>query len=128
MKRTVITTSAAPAAIGPYSQAIRAGDFLFVSGQLPINPQTGEIVSAGIENQTEQVLANVQAILTSQNLSPEHVVKVTIFLKNMSDFAAVNTLYARMFDKDPPARECVEVAGLPKGAGIEISLMAVFQS
>ena len=126
MKRSVINTNNAPAAVGPYSQAIRVGDLLFVSGQLPINPQTGEMAPVDIESQTKQVLANLQAILNSQNLTADNVAKVTIFLTKMSDFATVNALYAQMFTKDPPARECIAVAGLPKGADVEISLIAAF--
>jgi 2-iminobutanoate/2-iminopropanoate deaminase len=124
MKRVVINTEKAPAAIGPYSQAIRIGDLLFVSGQLPINPKTGEIVPGGTAEQTHQVLANLDGILSSETLSAANVVKVTIFLKDMNDFGTVNEIYARMFNMEPPARECVEVARLPKDVQVEISLIA----
>ncbi len=126
MIRTVVNTDKAPAAIGPYSQAIRAGDLLFVSGQLPIDPKTGAIVPGGTDAQTVQVLANLKGILDSQNLSAKHVVKVTIFLKDMNDFSTVNEIYGRMFDSEPPARECVEVARLPKDVRVEISLIVAF--
>ncbi|MBN1879045.1 RidA family protein [bacterium] len=126
-KRTTVLTDRAPAAIGPYSQAIRAGDFLFISGQLPIDPITGSIVEGGTAGQAEQVLANLGGILAAENLSPMNVVKVTIFLKDMNDFATVNEIYGRMFHTEPPARECVEVARLPKDVRIEISLIAIYQ-
>ena len=127
MKRSVIVTDQAPAAIGPYSQAIRAGDFLFVSGQLPMDPRTASIVEGGIEAQTEQVLGNISGILASQKLDANQVVKVTIFLKDMNDFGVVNSIYGRVFQSRPPARECVEFARLPKDALIEISLIACYE-
>lgn len=126
MKRSVVNTDLAPAAIGPYSQAIRAGDLLFISGQLPVDPKTGLIVEGGTEAQAERVLANLEGILRNQGLTAKNVVKVTVFLKDMNDFGKVNEIYGRMFSAEPPARECIEVARLPKDVRIEISLIAVY--
>ena len=126
MKRSVVNTDLAPAAIGPYSQAIRAGDLLFISGQLPVDPKTGLIVEGGTEVQAERVLANLEGILRNQGLTAKNVVKVTVFLKDMNDFGKVNEIYGRMFSAEPPARECIEVARLPKDVRIEISLIAVY--
>lgn len=123
MDKKVISTNTAPAAIGPYSQAIRANGFLFLSGQIPIVPDTGNIPD-GIEAQTHQVLKNMSAILTSVGISTEHVVKTTIFLKSMDDFATVNTIYASYFSSNPPARSTVQVAKLPKDVMIEIEAIA----
>lgn len=125
MNRKVISTPNAPAAIGPYSQAIRAAGMLFVSGQIAIDPQTGSIVAPDIEAQTRQVLKNIAAILDSQGLSSNHVVKTSIFLLDMNDFQCVNSIYAEMFSKDPPARETIEVSRLPKDVRIEISVIAL---
>lgn len=122
--KTVISTDKAPQAIGPYSQAIKAGGFLFLSGQIPIVPATGEIVAGGIEEQTQQVLSNIEAILQAENISMADVVKTTVFLTSMSDFAAVNAIYAAAFNEKPPARSCVQVAALPKEVKIEIETIA----
>lgn len=122
--KTVICTDEAPQAIGPYSQAIKVGGFLFVSGQIPIVPATGEIVAGGIEEQTQQVLSNIGAILHAEKISMADVVKTTVFLTSMSDFAAVNVIYAASFKEKPPARSCVQVAALPKGVKIEIETIA----
>lgn len=127
MPKTVIATTDAPAAIGPYSQAIRAGETLFCSGQIPIDPATGELVAGGIKEQTAQVLKNVQAVLAAAGLSPEHVVKTTVFLKDLGDFAVMNELYAGVFaaaGNVPPARSTVQVAALPKGSLVEIECLA----
>jgi 2-iminobutanoate/2-iminopropanoate deaminase len=127
MPKTVIATTDAPAAIGPYSQAIRAGETLFASGQIPIDPSTGELVPGGIKEQTAQVLKNVKAVLGAAGLSPAHVVKTTVFLKNLADFAAMNELYATVFAADgthPPARSTVQVAALPKDSLVEIECIA----
>lgn len=124
MNRHIVTTSNAPAAIGPYSQAVRSGAFLFVSGQIPMDPETSAVVPGGIEAQTRRVLQNLKGILAAENLTPENVVKVTVFLKSMDHFNAMNELYAGMFRDNPPARECVEVSRLPKDVLIEISLIA----
>jgi len=113
-------TDKAPAAIGPYSQGIRAGDFYFFSGQIPLDPVTGELVSGGIEAQTGQVLKNIAALLAEAGLQPESVVKTTIYLTDLSHFARVNEIYGDFFGVSKPVRATVEVAGLPKGAEIEI--------
>lgn len=126
MSKQTIKTSQAPAAIGPYSQAVKAGNFLFVSGQIPIDPQTGNMVIGGIESETHRVMKNLEAILHESGLTFDNVVKTTIFLQSMNDFAQVNTVYASYFKKDFPARETVEVARLPKDANVEISVVAVF--
>lgn len=122
--RTCMSTDRAPQAIGPYSQAVEVGGFLFVSGQIPLEPATGEMVSGGIEVQTARVLDNLQAILTAAGASLSDVVKATVYLKDMGDFARVNEVYARYFQKDCPARVCVAVDALPKGALVEIDVIA----
>jgi 2-iminobutanoate/2-iminopropanoate deaminase len=113
-----------PAAVGPYSQAVESGDFLFCSGQIPIDPATGKIEATDVEGQTRQVLANITALLTSQNLTLSHVVKATVFLTDMVDFPKVNPLYAAAFGDHKPARSTVQVAALPLGALIEIEVIA----
>jgi 2-iminobutanoate/2-iminopropanoate deaminase len=115
-----IATTAAPAAIGPYSQGMRCGDFLFLSGQVALDPQSGNLVGAGIEEQTEQVLKNIASLLGSQSLGFEHVVKCTVFLQSMQEFSRFNEIYGRHFKSPFPARSTVEVAALPKGARVEI--------
>jgi 2-iminobutanoate/2-iminopropanoate deaminase len=122
--REVIATERAPAAIGPYSQAVRAGGFLFCSGQIPLDPATGALVAGGIAEQTAQVLDNVTAVLASAGLTPADVVKTTVFLADMDDFVAMNDVYARCFTGSPPARSTVAVRGLPKGALVEIEVLA----
>ena len=122
-KRKIISTSKAPAAIGPYSQAIRAGQFLFASGQLGLEPATGNL-QEGIEAQTRQALSNIQAVLAEAGANVDDVVKTTIFLANMADFATVNGLYAEVFKHEPPARSTVQVAALPKGGRVEIEAIA----
>ena len=122
--KKVIATKAASQAIGPYSQGIQAGGLLFVSGQSPLVPATGEMVAGGIEAQTTQVLDNLQAILTEAGASMDAAVKTTVYLKDIGDFAVVNAIYAKYFTKDCPARVCVEVSNLPKGALIEIDVIA----
>ena len=112
----IIATKKAPAAVGPYNQAIVAGDFVFCSGQIPIDPETGAMVSGGFAEQTEQVLKNVSAVLSAENLTLLNVVKATVFATDMAAFPVVNEVYARFFDKEPPARSFVQVAALPKGA------------
>jgi len=113
-----------PTAVGPYSQAVESGDFLFCSGQIPIDPATGKIEATDVEGQTRQVLANITALLTSQNLTLGHVVKATVFLTDMADFPKVNPLYAAAFGDHKPARSTVQVAALPLGALIEIEVTA----
>ena len=124
MQKNIIETTQVPAAIGPYSQAVKTGNLLFVSGQIPLNPQTGALVTDGIEAETHQVMKNVQAILTAAGTTLEAVVKTTIFLKSMDDFAKVNGVYASYFTGNYPARETVEVSRLPKDARVEISVVA----
>ena len=123
--KNVISTDKAPKAIGPYSQAIEAAGLLFASGQIPIVPATGEIIAGGIEEQTEQVLSNIEAILAAKGLGFADVVKTTVFLADMIDFATVNGIYAKAFVENPPARSCVQVARLPKDVKIEIETIAV---
>jgi len=123
--RDVITTKEAPQAIGPYSQAIRANGFVFTSGQIPIDPATQQPIAGDVAAQTERVLKNVSAILTAAGSSLEKVVRTTIFLKNMNDFAAMNEVYGRYFTSTPPARSTVEVARLPKDVLLEIDVVAI---
>ena len=123
--KTCIVADTAPQAIGPYAQAVEAGGFLFVSGQIPLEPTSGKMVEGGIEVQTARVLDNLQAILTAAGASLADVVKTTVYLKDMGDFARVNEVYARYFAKDCPARVCVAVSDLPKGALVEIDVVAV---
>jgi len=125
VKKKVIQTEKAPRAIGPYSQAIRAGDFLFLSGQIPLDPKTGELVKGDIRQQTKQVLENIKGVLESQGLGMEDVVKATIFLKDIGNFNQVNEVYAAYFPSSPPARSTVEVAKLPRDADIEIEAIAL---
>lgn len=120
-----LSTTAAPAAIGPYSQAIMAGDTVYVSGQLPINPSTGEFAEGGIKEQARQSLNNIKNILTEAGMTMQQVVKVTVLMTDMSDFAAVNEVYAEFFSAPYPARSAFAVAALPKGGAIEIEAVAV---
>jgi 2-iminobutanoate/2-iminopropanoate deaminase len=125
--KTAISTPAAPAAIGPYSQAVRIGDTLYTSGQIPTDPRTGAFVTGGITEQTTQVLENLKAILAQAGLDMIHVVKTTVFLKDMKDFAAMNEVYAKYLAPAgmvPPARSTVQVAALPKEALVEIEVIA----
>ena len=125
MGKKVIQTEKAPKPIGPYSQAIRAGNFIFLSGQIPIDPSTGEMVGGDIRQQTRQVLENMKGVLESQGLGMQDVVKVNIFLKDMGNFNEMNEVYATYFSSSPPARSTVEVAKLPRNADIEIEAIAV---
>ncbi|MBE8713074.1 RidA family protein [Sphingobacterium hungaricum] len=122
--KILLNTEKAPAAIGPYNQAIRAGNTLYVSGQIPLIPETMELIDSGIADETHQVLKNVQAILDNAGYSFEDVVKASIFLSDMGDFAVVNEIYAQYFTKNQPARECVAVKTLPKNVNVEISVIA----
>ena len=122
--KKVFSTQKAPAAIGPYSQAIRFGKFLFISGQIPINPDTKETVKGTIEDQTVQVISNIKAILESAGMDLTDVVKTTLFLKRLEDFDRVNNIYKSYFADNPPARSTVEVSRLPKDADIEIEAIA----
>ena len=124
--REAVHTTAAPAAIGPYAQAVAAGQYLFASGQIPIDPATGQLVEGGIEEQTRQVMANVAAVLAAAGLAFADVVKTTIFLTDMNDFAALNAVYGESFEGGPvPARSTVAVAALPRGAAVEIEVIAL---
>ncbi len=123
MKKT-IATSKAPAAIGPYSQAVRAGNLIYTSGQIPINPSTGNMVEGGIKEQTRQSLQNVKAILQEAGLTMDHVIKTTVFMVDMNDFADMNAVYAEFFSEPFPARSAVAVKTLPKGALVEIEVVA----
>ena len=119
-----VTTTSAPAAIGPYSQAIRAGDFVFLSGQIPLDPASGEIVGGGIAEQAHQVLKNLGAVLTAAGASYAHVVKTTVYLADMGEFAAVNKIYAEYFGAPAPARATVQAARLPRDVRVEIDAVA----
>jgi len=125
VKKDVIETKSAPAAIGPYSQAVRAGGLLFVSGQLPIDPPTGKFAGEGVVEQAEQCLKNVKGILEAAGCSLEGVLKTTVFLKDMRDFEEMNKVYSRFFSGEYPARCCVEVSRLPRDARIEIEVVAL---
>ncbi|WP_406824962.1 RidA family protein [Pedobacter sp. KACC 23697] len=123
--KQIIKTSNAPAPIGPYSQAVQAGDFLFVSGQVAINPESGELNIGHIEEETHQVMRNLKAVLLEAGLTFDHVVKSTIFLSDMGTFAQVNEVYGQYFTADFPARETVQVSVLPKNVNVEISVIAI---
>lgn len=122
---TILSTSQAPAAIGPYAQGVQAGQMVFVSGQLPIDPATGELCSGTVGDMTRQSMRNIAAILAEAGCTLAHVVKTTIFLKDLEDFAQVNAAYAEFFPENPPARACVQAAKLPKDARVEIEAIAV---
>jgi 2-iminobutanoate/2-iminopropanoate deaminase len=124
MEKKVIRTDKAPAPIGPYNQAIQYGDMLFVSGQIAIDPATGELVQGDIQLETRQVMENLKAILAEAGMDFSNVIKSTIFLMDMGQFALVNEVYGYYFSDNPPARETVQVAGLPKGVNVEISVVA----
>jgi 2-iminobutanoate/2-iminopropanoate deaminase len=126
-KKIPVSTEAAPAAIGPYSQAVRVGETLYASGQVGLDPVTGQIVEGGVEAQTVRVFENISAVLAEAGLGFEHVVKTTVFLKNMGDFAAMNAIYAKYLAPEgvvPPARSTVAVAALPKDALVEVEIVA----
>lgn len=126
MKKNIIATANAPAAIGPYSQAIDCGSFIVTSGQIPINPATGNLVEGDVAAQTRQSLANVKAVVEAAGLTMDHVAKTTVFLQNMADFAAMNAVYAEFFTEgNYPARSAVEVGALPKGALVEIETICI---
>ncbi|RRR67940.1 MAG: RidA family protein [Candidatus Viridilinea halotolerans] len=125
MQRTVVTTTDAPAAIGPYSQAIVAGGMVFVSGQLPVDPATSQLIEEDIGAMTRQIFANLQAVLTAAGTTLGQVVKMTVFLADMNDFQAMNAVYAEFFPENPPARSTVQVARLPRDARIEIEAIAL---
>ena len=124
MEKSVIHSIKAPAPIGPYSQAVRAGNFLFISGQIALVPETGELVAGTIQEETRQVMSNLKNLLLEAGMDFSHVVKTSIFLSDMAHFAAVNEVYATCFSKDFPARETVAVLGLPRNVNVEISMIA----
>lgn len=126
MTHTLISTDKAPRPVGPYSQAVRAGNLLFISGQIPLDPHSGKVVPGGIEAQARRVLENLGAILHAQGLDYRSVVKTTVFLRRMGDFREFNDVYARYFAAGPPARSCVEVASLPGGVDVEIEAVAAY--
>lgn len=125
MQRTIIYTPDAPKPIGPYSQAILVNGTLYISGQIAIYPESGEMVQTNISVETKQVMRNIEAILKAAGMGFAHVVKCSIFISDMNDFSAINEVYATYFPSNPPARETVQVSKLPKGANVEISLIAV---
>lgn len=122
--KSIVSTTDAPAAIGPYSQAVKIGNFVFTSGQIPINPATGQVITGSVEEQAKLVLNNLKAVLEAAGSGLDKVVKTTVFIKDMNDFAAVNTVYATFFAAEAPARSCVEVARLPKDVLVEIEAIA----
>ncbi len=123
--KTIIQTPKAPAAIGPYSQAVVVGDMIYTSGMIPIIPETGELCTGDIKEQARQAIGNLVALLTEAGSDADHVIKTTVFIKDMNDFAAVNEVYSTFFTTDCPARSCVEVARLPKDVLIEIECIAI---
>ena len=125
MNKTVVSTDKAPKAIGPYSQAIKVGEFVYTAGQIAIDPATGEIVGGGIEAQTRRVLQNLTEVLKAAGASMDKVIKTTVFMTNLADFNKMNAVYAEFFPKDPPARSTVQVAALPKMGVVEIEVVAM---
>ena len=123
--KKIISTSDAPAAVGPYSQAVRVGSTIYCAGQIPLDPKSGQIVAGGVDVQTRRVLDNITAVLKAEGLTFDHIVKTTIFLMDLGDFQTVNEIYGSYFKGQPPARSTVQVAGLPKGARVEIEVIAV---
>lgn len=124
MNKDVIETNNAPSAIGPYSQAVKIGNFLYTSGQLPVEPKTGQIVSEDVKEQAKQVMENLKGVLNAAGMELENVVKAMVFIKDMNDFGSINEVYGQYFKKPYPARSCVEVARLPKDVKIEIEVIA----
>jgi len=128
MKKRVIKTDQAPAAIGPYSQAIRVGNFLFISGQIALDPKSGEFISREIEQETEEAIQNISEILKADGMNLDNVVKTTVYLLDLSHFSRMNQVYEKYFLENKPARACVQVTALPKGAKVEIDAIAVSPS
>ena len=126
MPKKHVSSPQAPTPIGPYSQGVISGGLLFVSGQIPLDPSTGELVQGDIEAQVERVLQNVMAILKEAKMGPEHVVKATVYLADLADFPRMNEVYGRYLGKEPPARSTIQVGALPKGARVEIDVIAAF--
>jgi 2-iminobutanoate/2-iminopropanoate deaminase len=127
MKKRIVSTDHAPAAVGPYSQAVRVGKLVYTAGQIALDPATGKLVEDDVTAQTEQVLGNLQAVLKASGSSLKRVVKTTVFLQDIADFGAMNEVYGRFFTKLPPARSAVQVAALPLGARVEIEAVAVIK-
>ena len=125
MKKEIISTDQAPGAIGPYSQAVKIGEMVFVSGQIPLDPLSGNLIEGDIKAQTRQVLKNVSAVLSAAGTSLDKVVKTTVFITNMNDFSLMNEVYAEFFTSMPPARACVEVSRLPKDVLVEVEAVAI---
>ncbi|MCX8157860.1 MAG: RidA family protein [Verrucomicrobiae bacterium] len=125
-QKQIIRPASAPTPVGPYSHAVRAGNLLFCSGQIPLDPATGQLVSGGIREQTRRVLENIRLLLADQGLDFQHVLKSTVFMTNLADFAAMNEVYAEFFAHAPPARSTVQVAALPRGAQVEIEIIAQY--
>ncbi len=124
MPKKIVLTDKAPAPIGPYSQAVSVGDLVFLSGQIPLDPKTGELVDSDIETATSRVLENIRAVLESEGLALRHVVKTTVFMKDLALFPRMNAIYATAFSENPPARSTVQAAALPKGVSVEIEVIA----
>jgi 2-iminobutanoate/2-iminopropanoate deaminase len=127
MDKSIIVSKGAPKAIGPYSTAVTSGNFVFTSGQLGLEPDSGNLVSGGIENETRRVLENLRHVLEDSNSGFEQVVKTTVFLKDMKDFPIMNAIYAEYFPENPPARSTIQVAALPKGGAVEIEVVALIK-
>jgi 2-iminobutanoate/2-iminopropanoate deaminase len=125
VKKEIISTDMAPKAIGPYSQAVKVGNFLFISGQIPIDPKTGELIEGNIKEQTKRVLENLKGIMESLGGSLENIIKTTVFLKNIEDFHDMNEIYAEYFKENPPARSTIEVSRLPRNVSIEIEAIGI---
>jgi len=125
MKKQIISTDKAPGAIGPYSQAVQIGRFLYTSGQIPLDAATGQIIEGDVQAQTKKVMENLQGVLAAAGTSLDNVIKTTVFIKNMDDFAKINEIYAQYFPNNPPARSCVEVARLPRDVQVEIEVIAL---
>ncbi len=123
--KKIVSTTEAPAAVGPYSQAVRVGQWVFTAGQIPLDPKTGQIVSEDIAEQTRQVLNNLTAVLKAENLTFDHIIKTTVFMTDLGQFQTMNEIYASYFTQQPPARSTVQVSALPKGARVEIEVIAV---
>lgn len=125
MDKVIINTQKAPAAIGPYSQAVKVGNLMFISGQIPIDPATGDVVKGDVQTQAKQCIKNLQAICEAANTTLQNIVKTTVFVKDMAQFGQVNETYGEFFKEEPPARACVEVSGLPKNVLVEIEAIVI---
>lgn len=128
LKRVIISTQNAPAAVGPYSQAVQVGDLIYTAGQIPLVPETGQLINDNIEDQTRQVMQNLSYVLEAAGSSLANIIKTTIFVTNLGDFAIINRVYGSFFSSDPPARSTVQVAALPLGAQVEIEVVAIVKA